>query len=185
MSSISSGAAIPENARKRFHVRPSVRRRNSRRAPMPPRCAGSPNACARRALGGLRNCDCSSTRSARPAKPESALPAEHIEQPDSCHSNPAARKTASNPSASACRLTAVEPGTTIARTAGRYARAAHVLCRRTQVIEPRIRARADEDALERTSGERVTWCEVHVGERAFERDAPRRIGGPSDRGPHP
>src|SRR2546421_7325476 len=42
----------------------------------------------------------------------------HIEQPASRHSKPAWRKTASSPSASACRLTLTDPGTTIARTFG-------------------------------------------------------------------
>ena len=39
----------------------------------------------------------------------------HIEQPGSRHSNPAATKILSNPSASACFLTGYEPGTHNAR----------------------------------------------------------------------
>src|ERR1700678_49499 len=40
----------------------------------------------------------------------------HMEQPGSRQSKPAAVKTLSRPSFSACALTACEPGTTIART---------------------------------------------------------------------
>ena len=42
----------------------------------------------------------------------------HIEQPAWRHSKPALVKTRSRPSASACRFTFAEPGTTIARTLG-------------------------------------------------------------------
>src|ERR1700722_5150948 len=42
----------------------------------------------------------------------------HMEQPGSRQSKPAARKTSSSPSASACFFTCCEPGTTIARPCG-------------------------------------------------------------------
>src|SRR6202140_2037569 len=44
--------------------------------------------------------------------------AGHIEHPGSPHSNPASVKSLSSPSATACRLTVSEPGTTQARTPG-------------------------------------------------------------------
>src|SRR5690606_1879706 len=50
-----------------------------------------------------------------PAKVSPPMNAQS-EQPDSRHSNPASVKTRSRPSASASRLTRVEPGTQIART---------------------------------------------------------------------
>ncbi len=46
----------------------------------------------------------------------SGFMAKHIEQPGSRHSNPAAKKTLCNPSASASRLTSSDPGTTKAFT---------------------------------------------------------------------
>ena len=46
----------------------------------------------------------------------SGFMARHIEQPGSRQSNPAAVNTRSSPSASACRFTANEPGTTSVRT---------------------------------------------------------------------
>ena len=46
----------------------------------------------------------------------SGFMARHMEQPGSRHSNPAARKILSSPSASACSLTSPEPGTTMALT---------------------------------------------------------------------
>src|SRR5690606_343503 len=50
-----------------------------------------------------------------PGSRRSAFIARHIEQPGSRHSKPAARKTLSRPSLSACAFTRPEPGTTIAR----------------------------------------------------------------------
>src|SRR5437868_13210452 len=49
-----------------------------------------------------------------PGRRTSGFIPRHIEQPASRHSKPASRNTASNPSASAARLTDCEPGTTIA-----------------------------------------------------------------------
>src|SRR5215469_8709319 len=46
----------------------------------------------------------------------SPLAARHMEQPGSRHSKPASVKTRCSPSASACRFTFSEPGTTQART---------------------------------------------------------------------
>src|SRR6185436_12053794 len=51
-----------------------------------------------------------------PGSSRSAFIARHIEQPGSRHSKPAARKTRSSPSSSACSFTSPEPGTTIACT---------------------------------------------------------------------
>ncbi len=45
----------------------------------------------------------------------------HIEQPAERHSAPAAVNTSSSPSASACALTRIEPGTTSMRRSGRCA----------------------------------------------------------------
>ncbi len=70
--------------------------------------------------------------------PKLSPPAKkHMEQPASRHSKPAALNTASNPSASACAFTAVEPGTQIARTPG-------------ATLRPRSRA-----AARRRSGRRL------------------------------
>ncbi len=55
---------------------------------------------------------------ARPGASLSGFMARHIEQPGSRHSKPAAVKTRSSPSASACSFTAEEPGTTRARMPG-------------------------------------------------------------------
>src|SRR5689334_13773599 len=49
-----------------------------------------------------------------PGSSRSAFMARHIEQPGSRHSKPAARNTASRPSASAWRFTSPDPGTTMA-----------------------------------------------------------------------
>ena len=51
-----------------------------------------------------------------PGKRRSAFIPTHIEQPGSRQSKPAARRMRSIPSASACRLTSPDPGTTMART---------------------------------------------------------------------
>ena len=73
----------------------------------------------------------------------------HIEQPAPRQSKPAARKTSSRPSASACALTCWEPGTTIALTRRGDLAALDDLGGGAQVADARVRARADEDAVER------------------------------------
>src|SRR5712691_5629669 len=53
-----------------------------------------------------------------PGASTSGFMPRHIEHPARRHSKPASMKIRSSPSASACRFTCAEPGTTIARTAG-------------------------------------------------------------------
>ena len=91
----------------------------------------------------------------------------HIEQPAPRQSKPAARKTSSRPSASAWRLTCTEPGTTIASTCGGDAVALDDRRGGAQVADPRVRARADEDAVEPDVLDRRPGPEVHVGQRAL------------------
>src|SRR5215472_7809903 len=70
----------------------------------------------------------------------------HMEHPAERHSNPASRKYLSRPSASAAALTLADPGRTRARTpACRLHRLAHDLSGFAQVLDPAVRARADED----------------------------------------
>ena len=93
----------------------------------------------------------------------------HIEQPASRHSKPAARKTSSRPSASAAAFTCWEPGTTIAADrAGDLAAVDH-RGGLAQVLDPRVGAGADEDAVERDLGHRRARLQRHVGERALGR----------------
>jgi hypothetical protein len=70
----------------------------------------------------------------------------HIEQPAPRQSKPAARKTSSRPSASAWACTCSEPG----RPSRRRRRPAALdhLGGGAQVADARVRARADEDAVE-------------------------------------
>ena len=73
-------------------------------------------ACGRRGPGAPRSCGSRSRRSARPGDSVSGFMPRHIEQPATRQSKPAALKTSSRPSRSACALTCCEPGTTIALT---------------------------------------------------------------------
>jgi len=93
---------------------------------------------------------------------------KHIEQPGSRHSKPASRKISLSPSSSACRLTRCEPGTTSARTPSATWRPA-------QAKPPRagpqyaIRARTNEDHVDRNRSHGRTRCEPHIGEGALGR----------------
>jgi len=114
-SASGNGAAMPASAVKGVMRSSSGRRPDGRQRPLA-------------AIGGL-------IRWVRPPRPwrssklrfdveaqrspgfsRSSFIATHIEQPDSRHSKPASRKIRSSPSASACRRTAADPGTTIAVT---------------------------------------------------------------------
>ena len=119
-------------------------------SPSPPRLLPSPvkpDASARPAPVVLRNCDSMWKHIFRLAGTLSGFIARHIEQPGSRQSNPAAAKTRSSPSASACRLTSPEPGTTSARTpsATRRPSATAAAARRSSMRL--LVQRADEDVL--------------------------------------
>ena len=116
----------------------------------------------------------------------------HIEQPARRHSNPASRKTRSRPSASACRRTDAEPGTTSALTRAVDRAAGDDRGRRAQVLDPRVRAGADEHAVDRDVLDPLARAQVHVRERALDSGAVvrrvvrRRVGhAAGDRHDHP
>ena len=115
----SSTAARAVTARNAF-MRPTAssrgRRRSGRRSPRRPPSPGSPGASGRPCPGVPRSCGWRSRRSARPGARMSGFMPRHIEQPAPRHSKPASSKIRSSPSSSACRFTAADPGTTIART---------------------------------------------------------------------
>src|SRR5439155_7106029 len=108
-----------------------------------------PSIAAAAAIAGLTRC----VRPPRPCRPSkfrfeveahrspgasmSGFIPRHIEQPASRHSKPACVKMRSSPSASACRFTVAEPGTTIARTVGWTRRPAATLAatRRSSIRE--------------------------------------------------
>ena len=108
-----------------------------------------------------------------PGRAASPFIATHIEHPGSRHSKPASRKTRSRPSASAARRTRPDPGTTIAGTTARRPRSDRG--RRAQVLEPAVRARPDEDAIDSNRFERDAGLEPHVRERTGQAVAPDRI----------
>ena len=95
----------------------------------------------------------------------------HIEQPARRHSKPAAVKIRSRPSSSACCFTAAEPGTTIARTDGCTRLPRHDRGRGAQVLDPRVRAGADEDAVDRDVRDLRAGLETHVRESPLDRVA--------------
>ena len=100
--------------------------------------------------GGPRSCGSTSRRSARPAASTSGFMPRHIEQPAWRHSKPAASKTAVEPLLLGLALDRrPSPGTTIARTRRVDAPAGDDRRRGAQVLDPRVRARADEDAVDR------------------------------------
>jgi hypothetical protein len=90
--------------------------------------------------------------------------ARHIEQPGSRQSKPAARKTSSRPSASACAFTAWLPGTTITRGHGDRA-ALHDLGGGAQVLDAAVGAAADEHGVDADVADRRAGLEAHVLER--------------------
>ena len=85
--------------------------------------------------------------------------AMHIEQPASRHSAPAARKTSSRPSFSACRFTCWMPGTTITRTPAATVRSAQDRRREAEVADPAVGAAADEDHVDRLAEDRLARLE--------------------------
>ena len=84
-----------------------------------------------------------------PGRSSSPFIAMHIEHPASRHSAPAARKIASSPSASAWRFTSCEPGHDEHAHRGCDALAAHHARRETQIGDPRVGARAEENDVDR------------------------------------
>ena len=91
----------------------------------------------------------------------------HIEQPAQRQSKPAARKTSSSPSASACAFTCAEPGTTIALSVLATLRPSTISAasRRSPIrefVHEPMNTRSSGDLLHRRAG-----LEVHVLERSL------------------
>ena len=113
----------------------------------PPPWRDSPDACARRVLGGRRSCDWWSRRRACPAAPCRRWRPTHIEQPGSRHSKPASRKMKSRPSRFGLALDRTEPG--------HHPRMHPVATVRLAIPPPRadreaaVGARADENPIDR------------------------------------
>ena len=113
------------------------------------------------ALPALRNCGSTSTRSARPAPAGRRSSRGTSSSPARAIRSPRRGRSRSRPSRSACALTSPEPGTTIAsftlpatwrpRDDGRGF---------AQVLDARVRARADEHLVDADVGDR------RVGRRA-------------------
>ena len=99
--------------------------------------------------GGPRSCGSTWRRSARPARGCPGSCRGTSSSPPGATRSPRCVNTRSRPSASACRFTFAEPGTTIARTVGATCRPSTTGRGRAQVLDPRVRARADEDAVDR------------------------------------
>ena len=116
----------------------------------------------------------------------------HIEQPAERQSKPAARKTSSSPSDSACALTCAEPGHDHRTDRRGDLAALDQLGGLAQVADPRVGAGADEDAVERDLLDRRPGLQAHVLERALVALAlglghgagdvgdHRRVGAPAD-----
>ena len=100
----------------------------------------------------------------RPCSLSGFMP-RHIEHPAPRHSNPAATNTSCNPSASAARRTACDPGTTRPVTPARNALAAHDARRFAQVREARIGAGPDERDVDRRALNPGARLEPHELER--------------------
>ena len=111
-----------------------------------------------------------------PGERMSGFMPRHIEQPARRHSKPARSKTSRSPSSSACRFTRAEPGTTIACTPSATRRPATTCGGGAQVLDARVRARADEDLVDADVGERRARREVHVAQRALDRVALVGVG---------
>ena len=78
-----------------------------------------------------------------PGESWSPFIAMHIEQPDSRHSAPAARKISCRPSRSACAFTCWEPGTTISRTPSATCRPVQHARSEAQVADAAVGASAE------------------------------------------
>ena len=116
-------------------------------------------------------------RARSPGDSLSGFMPRHIEQPALRHSNPAATKTSSSPSASACAFTRDAPGTTSARSP--RARSDRARRRpRPQVLDARVRARSDEHGVGPDVSDRRARLQAHIGERAHGGFiAARAVGG--------
>ena len=139
--------------------------RSARRSRWPRRRRARRGASGLLVPGGLRSCGWRSRRQRSPGESLSGFIPRHIEQPASRHSKPAARKILSRPSASACVFTRCDPGTTSARSPDCTLWPASTLPRQPKVLDPRVRARADEDGVDRDVGDRGAGGEVHVAKR--------------------
>ena len=100
----------------------------------------------------------------------------HIEQPARRHSKPASRKTASSPSSSACAPHGGRSGDDERGHPVRDAAAANHLCGGAQVLDARVGAGADEDAVDGDLRDRRACAQPHVLERALGREAVVRVG---------
>ena len=130
----------------------------------------TPGGCGRRGPGGPRSCGSTSTRSARRAAGCRGSCRGTSSSRRSRHSKPASVKTRSRPSRSACGFTSLEPGTTIARHASATRCALDDAGGGAQVLDAAVRARADEDAVDRDVLDRRAGLERHVAAAR----APRR-----------
>ena len=89
----------------------------------------------------------------------------HIEQPALRHSAPAAVKTASRPSASACALTRIEPGHDQHPQRRVDVPAAQDVGGRPQVLDPAVGAGAEEHRVDVDLAQRRAGRQAHVGQR--------------------
>ncbi len=170
------------------------RRRWRRRRP------GTRGGCARPGPGGPRSCGCSCDAQRSPGASLSGFMARHIEQPGSRQSKPAAGKTRSSPSASACAFTAWLPGTTRVRTPAATVRPVGDGGGGPEVLDAAVGARADEhgvdgDVAHRRAGGRGPCTRapgaaasrwpgsaklVGVGHDVVDRDDLARVRAPAD-----
>ena len=105
--------------------------------------------CGRRGPGGPRSCGSRSRRSARPARGCPGSCPGTSSSPARRQSKPAARKTSSRPSASACARPARSPARPSRRRRPATLRPLDDLGGGAEVADPRVRARADEHPVER------------------------------------
>ena len=103
-----------------------------------------------------------------PGSSWSPFMAMHIEQPDSRHSAPAARKTSSQALALGLGLDLLGAGDDEHPQPSATCRPLQHGGRRAQVLDPAVGARADEDDVDRLAGDRLAGLEAHVVEGALE-----------------
>ena len=131
-------------------------------------CHFGTDVSGRRRPGGLRSCGSTSRRIVRRRRAH-RVHAEAHREAGAPPLETGSRDTRSRPSASACAFTRAEPGTNIARTfrctcfprttAAASARRAHA----------RVRARADEDAIDRDISDPHSWLTADICKRALSR----------------
>ena len=92
----------------------------------------------------------------------------HMLQPGSRQSKPAALKTSSRPSRSACFLTSCEPGTTMARTVVATWWPRTTCGGGAEIFDAGVGAGAEKDGVELDVFDLCAGFEVHVLERAGE-----------------